>query len=68
MENPPAYCTKVKVSGVDEMGHKELFNDFIGEFIAVSKNPRWGRNAEWLISNTEGHSIYGVHPSQVSLI
>lgn len=51
------YLEKVQVSGVDELGIKELFDDFIGEFIAV-------HDGKYLVS--DGAVIRSVHPSQVS--
>ncbi len=57
MHLPFNYGEIVKVSGVDEIGHKELFDDFEGEFLGVEKG-------QYMVSDET--SIYHVHPSQVS--
>lgn len=66
LKDGPPYGTKVKVSSIDEEGIKEVFDDFIGEFVGVSLNPRYGREIEWKVSN--GTIIWTVHPFQVEIL
>lgn len=60
VEITPKYNEKVFVSGVDEDGIKELFDDFCGEFICIDKEGRW------VVS--DGASIHHIHASRVKTV
>jgi hypothetical protein len=53
------YLEHVKVRGVDKDGHKELFDDFVGEYLHTV-------NGKIIVS--DGFSVWTVDPVQVSKI